>query len=49
MTVAVLGSINMDVIAYLPRLPKPGETLHGPEYRLGLGGDRKSTRLNSSH
>jgi ribokinase len=38
MTVAVLGSINMDVIAYLPRLPKPGETLHGPEYRLGLGG-----------
>lgn len=38
MTVAVLGSINMDVIAYLPRLPKPGETLHGPEYKLGLGG-----------
>jgi ribokinase len=38
MTIAVLGSINMDVIAYLDRLPKPGETLHGREYRLGLGG-----------
>ncbi len=38
MTVAVLGSINMDVIAYLDRLPKPGETLHGTGYKMGLGG-----------
>jgi ribokinase len=38
MTVAVLGSINMDVIAYLDRLPKPGETLHGMSYKMGLGG-----------
>jgi ribokinase len=38
MSVAVFGSINMDVIAYLDRLPKPGETLHGSSYRMGLGG-----------
>src|SRR6185503_14875936 len=38
MTVAVLGSINMDVTAYMERLPKPGETLHGREYKIGLGG-----------
>ena len=38
MTVCVFGSINMDVVAYMERLPKPGETLHGHEYKLGLGG-----------
>ena len=38
MTVAVFGSINIDVTAYMDRLPKPGETLHGREYKLGLGG-----------
>lgn len=38
MTIAVFGSINMDVTAYLDRLPKPGETLHGREYKMGLGG-----------
>ena len=38
MTVAVFGSINLDVIAYMERLPQPGETLHGRDYKLGLGG-----------
>jgi ribokinase len=38
MSVAIFGSINMDVIAYLDRLPKPGETLHGSGYKMGLGG-----------
>ncbi|MFT3988359.1 ribokinase [Aestuariivirga sp.] len=38
MTIAVFGSINMDVTAYMLRLPEPGETLHGAEYKLGLGG-----------
>jgi len=38
MTVCVFGSINMDITAYMARLPKPGETLHGREYKLGLGG-----------
>jgi ribokinase len=38
MTVAIFGSINIDVTAYLDRLPKAGETLHGREYKVGLGG-----------
>jgi ribokinase len=38
MAVAVFGSINLDVTAYLDRLPKPGETRHGSSYKLGLGG-----------
>jgi ribokinase len=38
MTVAVFGSINMDIIAYSERLPRPGETLHGTRYLTGLGG-----------
>ena len=38
MTIAVLGSINMDITAYMERLPKPGETLHGTDYIMGLGG-----------
>jgi len=38
MGIAVFGSINCDVVAYLERLPKPGETLHGSSYKIGLGG-----------
>ena len=38
MTIAVFGSINVDVTAYSDRLPKPGETIHGESYLLGLGG-----------
>src|SRR4029079_15061624 len=38
MALAVVGSINCDVIAYVERLPRPGETLAASAYRLGLGG-----------
>ena len=38
MTIAVFGSINIDVTAYTERLPRPGETIHGDSYVLGLGG-----------
>jgi ribokinase len=38
MTIAVFGSINMDITAYSERLPRPGETLHGNRYLTGLGG-----------
>lgn len=38
MTIAVLGSINMDITAYSDRLPRPGETLHAHRYLTGLGG-----------
>ena len=28
----------MDMIAYVPRLPKMGETLHGTDFETGFGG-----------
>ncbi len=38
MSIAVFGSVNVDVTAYAERLPKPGETIHGTSYLTGLGG-----------
>lgn len=38
MTVVVFGSINMDLTAYVPALPRPGETLFGSSYITVPGG-----------
>ena len=38
MSIAVFGSINIDITTYGARLPQPGETLHGDHYAIGLGG-----------
>ena len=38
MTVVVLGSINMDLTTYVPRLPAPGETLFGTSFITVPGG-----------
>jgi len=34
----VVGSCNMDQIAYIPRFPGAGETIHGSKYLQGFGG-----------
>ncbi|BAI75012.1 ribokinase (plasmid) [Azospirillum sp. B510] len=36
--ITVFGSVNIDVCAYSDRLPRPGETVHGGGYAMGLGG-----------
>jgi len=36
--VAVVGAANIDLISYVPRLPRVGETLHGTSFRMGYGG-----------
>ena len=36
--ITVLGSINMDLIATVFRLPKPGETLTGDAFNTAPGG-----------
>jgi ribokinase len=36
--VCVVGAANIDLISYVPRLPRVGETLHGTEFRMGYGG-----------
>lgn len=38
MTVAVFGSINMDLVARTPRLPAPAETITGYEFFTAPGG-----------
>lgn len=37
-TICVVGASNMDLISYVPRLPKIGETLHGTKFSMGFGG-----------
>ncbi len=36
--VVVVGSSNMDLFAYMPRYPRPGETLHGHRAAACCGG-----------
>lgn len=38
MTIVVFGSINMDLVARVPRLPAPGETLRGSDFFTAPGG-----------
>ncbi len=36
--ICVVGAALVDLIAYVPRLPRVGETLHGTDFRVGNGG-----------
>jgi ribokinase len=36
--VVVVGSCNIDLVAYTPRIPEPGETLLGDRFAMGFGG-----------
>ncbi|HEX5449125.1 MAG TPA: ribokinase [Gaiellaceae bacterium] len=37
-SICVVGAALIDLIAYVPRLPTLGETLHGTDFRSGFGG-----------
>lgn len=36
--ITVIGASNVDLISYVPHLPKMGETLHGQRFQIGFGG-----------
>ena len=36
--IVVVGACNLDLISYVPRLPRMGETLHGNRFLMGYGG-----------
>jgi ribokinase len=36
--ICVVGAALIDLISYVPRLPRLGETLHGTDFRMGCGG-----------
>ena len=37
-SIAVVGSLNIDLIAYTQRVPGPGETVMGDRFAMGFGG-----------
>jgi ribokinase len=37
-SICVVGAALIDLISYVPRLPRLGETLHGTDFRMGYGG-----------
>lgn len=37
-SIAVVGSLNIDLIAYAQRMPGPGETVMGTRFAMGFGG-----------
>lgn len=36
--IVVVGSFNADLVSYLKRMPRPGETVHGDTFVTGAGG-----------
>jgi ribokinase len=36
--ICVVGAANLDLISYVARLPRLGETLHGSRFHMGFGG-----------
>ena len=36
--IVVVGSFNTDLMAYMARMPRPGETVHGERFETGAGG-----------
>ena len=36
--IVVVGSFNADLVAYLERMPRPGETVHGDRFATSAGG-----------
>src|SRR3954453_4913415 len=36
--IAAIGSVNIDLVTYTDRFPRPGETIFGREFSLGFGG-----------
>ena len=36
--IVVVGSFNADLVSYMQRMPRPGETVHGDSFMTGAGG-----------
>ncbi len=37
-SIVVVGSFNADLVSYVGRMPRPGETVHGDSFMTGAGG-----------
>ncbi|MFJ5777255.1 ribokinase [Streptomyces sp. NPDC093094] len=47
--IAVLGSTNMDLVAYVPKAPQRGETVTGREFRTVPGGKGANQAIAAAH
>ena len=47
-SIAVLGSVNLDIVAKVARLPEPGETVTGAELSRFPGGKGGNQALAAS-
>ncbi|WP_435220141.1 ribokinase [Streptomyces sp. Tue6028] len=47
--IAVLGSTNMDLVAYVPKAPQRGETVTGREFRTIPGGKGANQAVAAAH
>ncbi|WP_182170365.1 ribokinase [Flaviflexus equikiangi] len=48
MDIAVVGSNNVDLITYIDRMPKLGETLEAPDFEMGCGGKGANQAIAAS-
>lgn len=48
MRIAVIGSNMIDLITYIDRMPKEGETLEAPDFKMGFGGKGANQAIAAS-
>ncbi|MBU3161527.1 ribokinase [Clostridium frigoris] len=48
MKIAVIGSNMIDLITYIDRMPKDGETLEAPDFKMGFGGKGANQAIAAS-
>lgn len=48
MNIAVIGSNMVDLISYITRMPKEGETLEAPDFKMGCGGKGANQAIAAS-
>lgn len=46
--IVVVGSFNADLVAYMQRMPRPGETVHGERFATGAGGKGSNQAVAAS-
>ena len=48
MDIAVIGSNMVDLISYIDRMPKEGETIEAPDFKMGCGGKGANQAIAAS-
>ena len=46
--IVVVGSFNTDLVSYVGRMPRPGETVHGDSFMTGAGGKGSNQAVSAA-